>query len=193
MSSRMYRFTVVLLACVTCAMVVPGATDDKDASELSMFLTRRYAETYLELAEVQLEKRLNANKKVPGVYSKREIDRSRMNVAVAKEQLLLVTAPEGDAILLHAKHAQEQAIVTDADYQRALKANAVFAGTYSELLIKELRLEAEVAELRVAIWSNPKTNVLSLLDHMHWQLERVSEEVLDLQKRVNKLEVEVEE
>ncbi|MEO1979592.1 MAG: hypothetical protein ABGZ24_03665, partial [Fuerstiella sp.] len=84
MSIRMYRLTVVVLACVTCAMVVPGATDDQDASELSIFLTRRYAETYLELAEVQLELRLNANRKSPGMYPKREIDRSRMNVVVAK-------------------------------------------------------------------------------------------------------------
>ncbi len=51
-----------------------------------------------------------------------------MNVVVAKEQLRLVTVPEGDAILLHAKHAQEQAIVADADYQRVLKANANLAG-----------------------------------------------------------------
>ncbi|HIE99484.1 MAG TPA: hypothetical protein EYG03_12055 [Planctomycetes bacterium] len=66
--------------------------------------------------------------------------------------------------------------------------SASLDGVCSELLIKEFRLKAEVAELRMAIWNNPETNVLSLLDHMHWQLERVSEEVLDLQKRVDKLE-----
>ena len=54
----------------------------------------------------------------------------------------------------------------------------------------ELRLKSEIAKLRLEIWSHPGTNVLSLMDHMHWQLERVSEEVLDLQRRVDKLELD---
>lgn len=111
-----------------------------------------------------------------------------MNVAVAKEQLRLVKVPDGDAIQLHLKYAQEMASAAAGDYQRAFKAKAAFDGAYSDLQIRELRLKAEVAQLRLAIWSNPGINLLSLLDHMHWQIERVSEEVLDLQKRVEKLE-----
>ena len=188
MSTRMLCLTTAALVYVVCAAGLPGVTQEQNAEILRAQQTRRYAEAYLELAEVQLEMLLNANRKLARTYSKREINRARVNVAVAKEQLRLVTEPEGDAIQLHLKYAQEMAGVAAADYQRALKAKAALDGAYSDLQIQELQLKSEVAQLRLAIWSNPGTNVLSLLDHMHWQIERVSEEVLDLQKRVKKLE-----
>ena len=189
MSTRLCCLTAAGLACVLWTLVLPGVTDEQIPEDSGAVLTRRYAEAYLKLAEVQLELQLNATRTSPEAFSEREIDRSRMNVAVAREQLRLVSTPKRDAIQLHLKHAQEQASVADGDYQRALKAQASFVGTYSDLTMKEFQLKAEVAQLRLAIWSNPGTNVLSLLDHMHWQLERVSEEVLDLQKRVDKLEL----
>ena len=112
-----------------------------------------------------------------------------MHVAVAREQLRLATEPGGDAIELHVTHAQSEAgIATDA-YQRALKAVEADPSLYNDLQIKNFALEAEVAKLRLAVWANPGTNTLSLLDHMHWQIQRVSEELLDLQQRVDKFDL----
>ena len=191
MNTRLFCLSVAALVCVVCSTVLPGVARDQTSEDPTPALTRQYAESYLKLAELQLHIRRDANRKLPNLFSTAEIERYEMNVKVAKEQLRLVIGYRGDAIELHLNYAQGKASVAEADYQRALKAqDTLTPPIYGELQIKEFQLKAEVARLRLAVWSNPGTSVLSLLDHVHWQIERVSEEVLDLQKRVDKLDHE---
>lgn len=192
MRARFLYLATGVFACALCmfvfqAMAQTQTTQDTTPEDPGTELMRRYAEKYLKLTEVQLELRLEANRKSPKVYPANEISRYRMNVEVARERLRLVTAPDSDTIELHFKYAQEKAKVAEELYQNALKAKAKSPSAFSELKIRELQLKAEVAQLRLDIWSSPGADVLSILDHMHWQIERVSEEVLDLQRRVDKL------
>ncbi len=147
----------------------------------------RYARAYLELAQVELQLAEQSNREVPGTHSVSFIARKENRVEVAKEQLrvALLGTIEGDASQIHLRYAEECARLAKRDYQRALEMKNR-KQVYSDLQLQLLRLKAEVAEFRVALWSNPQ-NVLSALDHVHWQLERVSEEVVDLQLRLDEL------
>lgn len=148
------------------------------------------AKAWLQLAELQLEARLAANKKIPNLYTEKELRRYRTNVNVAKSRLALVQK-NGDVVELYRQLAREQAKVARTDYEESIKANTLKAGTYAryETEIEELRLKAEIAELRLAMWEQPEANLLSIMDHVHWQLEQLSEEVLELQKRFEQLEL----
>jgi hypothetical protein len=77
------------------------------------------------------------------------------------------------------------------EYQKFLKAREAKLADpilYNKHELNELRLKAELAKLRFAIWSEPESNMLSIFDQVHWQLERLSEEVLELQRRFEILE-----
>ncbi len=188
MTSPLYGSTAAACAGFLCAAVLAVSSEQERVGVDLAPLMRRNAEAHLELAEVQLEIRLDANKRAPNAFTAKEIDRSRGHVEVAREQLrLAMMASDGDAADLHVSYAQSEANVTGGIYQRALKATEADPSAFSQLKLRELRLEAEVAQLRLAIWSNPGTSTLSIIDHMHWQIEQISEEVVDLQERVGRL------
>lgn len=188
MKIRFWQLAAVAFPGFLFATILPGLGNQEVQEDLAATLARSFGEANLELAEVELEIRLTANERAPGAFTQRQIDRSRMKVEMTKEQLRLATiVPKGDATQLHLRHAELEAGLAAGIYERALKANKDRPGVYNELQIKRLRLKAEVTQLRLAIWLNPGTNTLSILDHMHWQIERMSEELVELQDRVDKL------
>ncbi len=170
-----------------------GQAGDESQPKKSDPIRLRYAQLNLELAETQLERRLEQNEKMPNVQpvSPYEIRRYEMNVEVAKKQL--AAAKHGaDAVEVHLQRAKEQMQVAKEEYQNFLKAREAKAADpilYNKHELNELRLKAELAKLRFAIWSEPESNMLSIFDQVHWQLERLSEEVLELQRRFETLEL----
>lgn len=187
MTVRRTQMLILIFACTfcspLCAQDPPKNNEEQSAEELRI----RHAEARLELAKVQLKMLQQNNKESPGAISQAEIERAEMNIAVAREQLKLAKTPSADATQLHLKRAEQQAKFAKDQYENAQKAKASFAESFSDLKLEEYRLKAEVAQLRLEMWKHPQTNMLSLLDHMHWQLERVSEELVALQKRVDQL------
>lgn len=189
MKIRFLHLSIGSLVLAMAFFLLPADGQDEVAGDGPPNMMKRYAEAYLKLAEVQLERRLEANEASPGLFSKRQLDRGRLNIEIAREQLRLASVPAGDAVELHVKRAQEAATVAEADYQKALKAVKITPRAYTPLQVEEFRLKSEVAHLRLAVWGNPNVSVFSMMDHVHWQLERLSEEVIELQSRVDKLEM----
>ena len=190
MNSGCFQILVVCTLC--CAMWVAIRTEFTQASkqlaaEAPDQIRVRHAEACLELAELQWQSRLAQNRRVPNTFHEKELRRYEMNVAVARERLAAAKT-KGDVIGIQLEHAKQKAEVATADYEEAKAVRQSTPDMYSDQEMDELRLKAEIAQTRYAIWNHSKANLVSLMDHMHWQLEQVSEEVLEIQRRVEKLE-----
>ena len=61
-------------------------------------------------------------------------------------------------------------------------------GTISKLEFRRLELRHELAELRLALLKQPGT-FMTLMDSMDRKLDRFGEEILELDRRVTKLEL----
>ena len=146
----------------------------------------RYAKACLDLAQVELQLMEDANDKLERTFSQAELEQKRANVRVAEEYfyntLKLVEGRSAtESIFL--SQAREQAELAKRRYQRALETRHRDL-IYSDLKLEKLRLEAEVAQLRLEVWSDPK-NLLSMIEQLHWRVEQMSQEIVELQARVD--------
>ncbi len=149
----------------------------------------QHAKVYLQLAEIELEQALQQNSQVAKVVPRMVVERLHSNVAVAQEQL---TQAEQASTLgpmeTRLRHAEERVRLAKANLETMTKAKEKGL-KLDDLELKRLRLTHELAKLRLAMWNNPD-NVLTLMDHMQWQIDRFGEEILYLDKRLTKLETE---
>ncbi len=144
-----------------------------------------YAKAYRDLAKVELQVALEVRKEFPAQFSQFDIQRKRNKVALAEELLRLAEIPaaERKSSAVPLKYATEKAALATSEYEAALKK----PDEYSVLRLEQLRLTARVADLRLQLWNYP-TGIGSLFEQMRWQMERLSEEIVDLQQRVEELE-----
>lgn len=145
----------------------------------------RYAQACLDLATVEYEAAMEAESS----HSPAALQRLANSIKVAEEQLRVAKLPrsESDTVPVHLRYAEEKAKLAKRTYLGALERNKKRSGTYSELHLEQLRLKAEVAESRLAVWSNP-AQILTYLDHIHWEIDRLGEAIIDLQQRQDRYE-----
>lgn len=147
----------------------------------------QYARAYLRLTEIELKNAQNQNAKVRGVVSVVEIDRLRMNVAVARTQLQNALRPRDvNKMQVHLRYAETKLATAKTELQLALKSRKKNIRSVSAGEIERLKLVAEVAQYRLEMWRDP-AYLPSLLDHMQWQIDRLSEEITQLHKRTQML------
>ena len=147
----------------------------------------RYARAYLRLTELELKSAKNTNAKVPGVISAVEVDRLKMNVAVAQAQLQNALRPNAvSKVQVHLRYAEEKVATARKEYKRAQRVRKINAEALSDDELERLKLVMEVAQYRLEMWRDP-TYLPSLLDHMQWQIDRLSEEIVQLHKRTQML------
>lgn len=149
-------------------------------------LAVRYAQASLKLAEIDLRKAEEQNKKVPRTIPQVIVERLRRNVAVSEAQLEQALQPSaGGAVNVHVRYAEERVRIAELEIEKAQKARQRDPDAVPAVEVERLALAADVARLRLDMWRNP-VYLPSLLDQMQWQLDRLSEEVIDLNKRVEK-------
>jgi len=161
------------------------AQDAPPASgEASANLQVRYADARVRLARVGLEKALALNEKVQGSVPAREVKRLEASIAVAVKQLEIAKEyTHGSALPTQLTVARSAAKLAEDDVRRALEVNKKNPGMISELIIKELRVKAEMAAIRVELWKDP-AYLPSLMDEMQWQIDRLTEQVIEVSQRL---------
>jgi len=146
----------------------------------------RYAEASVELAQIEVQLRQEANRRTPNTYTPSQLEHCEANVQLAKEQLRLAQQPasaDADFVSVYLLQAENRARNARQTYTDALESNRLDPA-YSALKLRRLELEAERSQLRLAMWQDPSN---TLLEHIHWELDRVSEELLALEQKVDRL------
>ena len=184
----MNRFTFFALFLGTAGIGVLAAASQQrqQGNPAEEPVSVRYARASLELARIELQKHLEQEKKAPRIIPAIVIERTRMNVKVAETQLEQALQPAtGGTIHVQVRYAEERAKIAELEYEQAKKARLHNPNAVLELEVERLGLVAETARLRLAMWRDP-VYLPSLLDQMQWQLDRLSEEIIDLNKRLEK-------
>lgn len=155
-------------------------------NEVRYELLLQYAKANLELSEVELQQMLQIVRRSPGAVPRMTIERLESNVAVAREQYdeaVLASADRVERVRLqHAKERLRLATVELKDVQRAAD-----EGVIDELELKRVSLRYEMARLNLVIAKNPES-FLTLLPYLESKVNRLSDEILELDKRLSKLE-----
>ncbi len=133
-------------ATPTPAKAAPGSKDrEPELAAEQQALNVKYAETFLQLSQVSLQKAMDYNRRVPGGFSEAEVDRLRRIVAFGEERLQWVKnagRKQADANIFTAEVSLRSA---EQNYQKAMNANTRVPSAVSSLEIERLRLIAELA------------------------------------------------
>ena len=149
------------------------------------------AEAKLKLAETELRRVTEVNRRVARTIPDSTVGWLERNVELAKQQLDL--ARQGDQHW-HALHIRQmEAALRDAEsrVQRAEGMNRRVPRSVDEFDLERLRLKAEIARLNLAKARDP-ANVKSPEAHLQWQVDQVRDEIGRLKDQVERLSITAE-
>lgn len=144
----------------------------------------RYAQARLRLAKLDLERAIAVNAVSKDAVGDREVQRLRTHVEMLEHQVEIArTHPRTAARQAATAAAEAACTVARADLEAALRANQRALGTVSEINVERLRAKVDLAEVRLVMCKSPDYE-LSLLAEMEWNIEQLTDEVIDLRHRV---------
>jgi hypothetical protein len=162
----------------------PQEVDEPKTRESYHAAQVRYAQSYLDLTKHELK----VAEQIKQSISAHSLEQKRSDVKVAEEQLRVVSSPVGETETtpIRLRFAEEDAKHARNDYMKAVAAQKGNKAAFTDSQVETFRLKAEVAKHRLNVMSNP-AHMMSLLDHMHWEINRLSEDLLALQSQVEEL------
>lgn len=158
--------------------------DQKNAESIDV----RIAEVKLKLAETELRRATEVNRRVARTIPDSTVGWLGRNVELAKQQVDL--ARQGDQHW-HALHIRQmEAALRDAEsrVQRAEGMNRRVPSSVGEFDLERLRLKAEIARLNLAKARDP-ANVNSPEAHLQWQVDQLRDEIDRLKDQVERLSI----
>ena len=164
-------------------LVLVGATETESSSGVQV----QYHDVLVQIAEVDLQIANESNRKSPGSFPGQTIQRLQTNVDVARKLHERATLGYGDMPEAHVLYAEARAQLSENNYRSAIKARELDPNSVSELKLEKIRLAAELARLRLEMWKHPDS-LSSLVDHMQWEIDQLSQEILELHRRIERLE-----
>ena len=126
------------------------------------------------------------HRRAPDNVSELEHKRLKANIQVAQNQLEITKQfRHGSAYPNQLVAAQATADLAQQDYQSSLKANERLPGTICKTRINRLKIKAELANIRVELWRDPGAYMPSMMHEMQWQIDRLTEQVIELSQRLD--------
>jgi hypothetical protein len=143
-----------------------------------------YAQACVRLAEAELQMSQEMNVMAANTVPKMRIDWLQANLEFARKQLEVAQEYQHGATMpLQRVHAEKTAALAERELAEAIFVHNNSPGRISELNVKRLRAKADIAELRLRMWRSDKY-VHSLIDQMQWQIDRLTEQIIELNHRV---------
>lgn len=139
-----------------------------------------YSQACLDLARFELK----SAEAVKSSLSIGALERRRLAVKVAEERLKVAMSQDTDkdTSKVRLRFAEETAKKARQDYLRASAST-----TFSSSQIEHLRLKSEVAKRKFEVMQNP-VHLMSIMDHMHWEIERLNDAVTALELKLQEVE-----
>jgi len=145
-----------------------------------------HAQACVRLAEAELAMSQEMNLMAADTVPQIRIEWLQANLEFARKQLEVAQQYEHGATLpLQLVYAEKTAALAERELEEAVFLNKNSPSRISQLNVKRLRAKAEIAALRLKMWRSDKY-VHSLIDQMQWQIDRLTEQIIDLNHRVGK-------
>lgn len=179
---------LVLGACLGAnldAATTPNAAQAQEASDESVDI--RYARLFLRQSQLDLDRALETNRRMPGSFQSTVIDALRETVAVAQDWLDEATAESKSADYnpcLKAAEAMSKSIKDD--YAKIREINRLAPNSVNPADLERAKVAVELAEVRIA--RARAIDVKSPASIMQMQIDLLREQMVDLYSQVAKLQ-----
>ena len=189
MKSRQPMLALAFCIWVLYATTWPFATRFASSQEEKpkVGLLEQYARAQMRLAEIDLRRVEEYNARVPHTFPTLYVEELRSNLEAAREQVKFVqTSGEQDLFQLQLRSLATSARMAQNDFNQANEVNKTMPGAIRQVDLDQLSATADVATLRLKL-AEESGKSGSPIDLIHWHVERLSSEVLALQRRVDEL------
>ena len=153
------------------------AADTTDAKQFN----RRYAEVYLKIAELNLQKARNPNRRVSNTIPASEIDRLKEIVHLAETQHQAASSGDNQSVTL--ENDRSQIKVTEDSLQKAVAANNRAPGSVPQIELDRLRLLSQLSRLQLAK-DQAAQESKSTAAKLKQRVDQLEEQVRELQTQV---------
>jgi hypothetical protein len=155
------------------------------SAALNEFHTQ-YAAMSLQLANLELKRAMDVNRRIPNTFSQAAIAALRQSANIAQLHVDLIEKKAKDPLYgLYIGSEEASMKIAQEEYQSALGTNERVRNTYTGEDLDRLRLTYEVAKLR---WENARElENQPPITRIEWQIELMREEVVRLRARVEQL------
>lgn len=141
----------------------------------------RYARAHLELAKVDLRRAHAIAAEFPTVDFARELENLKRHVDVDEEQLTQAKRfPDGNLHQIHIRGAEVAVELAESDLQRKQKAHEILPTHWSAIDVERAAAVAKVAKLNLERTRAQEAS-LSSLRYLQWQIEKLRNDLLELQ------------
>jgi len=177
-----------VLGLVLALARAPGETEDlqRKAHDQQRKAWLEYAEACLQLADADLAEAESQNQQFKGSVAGYDLKRLRLHRDLLHEIVSQVRngSDYGKAI---AGYATLHARLAELDLEMADAARLQDPTSISDEKYERLRSQAKVKRLQVAL-AEDLAGGLSIVDHLHWETHRLAAEIVQLNRRVERLE-----
>jgi multidrug resistance efflux pump len=173
-----------LLTATSMARVRSGPTQSEVDKRQQTWTA--YAEANLRLAEADLAEAERQNRAVKDSVSKFDVERLRLHCDFAKETVEFLRNG-GDYGELLGRYAELHHRMAKFDLAMAEAVRRESPGSASNARLERMRRHAEVYRLQAELAQDPAAAV-SIIDHLHWETHRLAAELMQLNRRVERLE-----
>jgi len=154
---------------------VTATTGDHD-------LELKYAEVYLKLARLDLQKQSDLQSRVQGSISLTQMERVRGLLRVAEENYRLVREGKTSRGALNIARGREAVHMAEELYKVAQQVNGVSATTISAIDVERARLTIDLERASLAK-AEAAAKTESPLDDLAWEVDQNRDELLRLRYR----------
>jgi len=149
-------------------------------------LSVAYVRACLKLAEAELEEAEEQNRRSKKSVTDYDLKRLQLHVRFAQQNLSI--AEQGaDYGQLIVGHIEMQSHLAELDLKTSEELHQKNTSPVTGMQLERIRRYAEVCRLRLQLIRDP-VSALEIVDHLHWETHRLSEEMLLLNRRVERLE-----
>jgi hypothetical protein len=167
------------LSIVNADPPITNTTSSEPAAVESLDV--RYARSHLELAELDLRRALEWNKRMPGLFSDRTIAYLRKHVEIDGEQLSQSIAQQNpDVHEIYIRGAEAAVELADADVQRRQVIYKSFPDNFHALELDRAIAVAKVAKLCLERTVAKKSST-DTLSQLQWQVDELRNQLLEIQ------------
>lgn len=187
-----YRWPLVLgtlaLGLAMTLATAPSQSEDPErrAGDEQNKAWLDYSEACLGLADADLAEAESQNRRFKGSVSAYDLQRLRLHRDLLHE-IVSRLRRGGDYGDLITSYAELHAKLAELDLEMAAQARRQNLASVSDEKYERLRRQAAVSRLQVGLAGDP-AGALSIIDHLHWETHRLAAEVMQLNRRVERLE-----
>jgi multidrug resistance efflux pump len=141
----------------------------------------RLARAYLKLAELDLQRALDGNQRVPALYPRTLLDSLQDTVQMARNRVEQLTA-KGDRHSVYLQNAELEIRTTQERLARAQAANRQSPGAVPALELDRLTARLEMAHANLECVKSMKDAPAEEL--LQWRVDQLRADVLDLRNTI---------